>query len=52
MRSDGKKNIEKIIALLLALCFLLALIWTTLPIYMVKGLCALFMLKFLFEAID
>jgi len=52
MKTDNKKIIDKALALILAVCFMLVLIWTTMPVYMIKSMCALFMLKFLFEALD
>jgi len=52
MNPDNKKIIDKILALALAICFILVLVWTTVPVYMVKSMCTLFMLKFLFEALD
>ena len=52
MKTDNKKIIDKALALILAVCFMLVLVWTTMPVYMIKSMCALFMLKFLFEALD
>jgi hypothetical protein len=52
MRLDNKEIINRAIALLLAVGFLIALVLPSLPIYMVKGICALFMIKFIFETVD